>query len=127
LTASLSGSYRIGGTITIDYNQQFQNGAVVSVPVLQFDIPRLSSAPGPHLYLSKRPYSQTRRGNLSSDDIYIPMDEVAGGEFAVSGRFDQFLDEIGNVEDLNDYVNGSWIVWCRPFGVWIGGGPITTA
>jgi len=121
----LSGSYRIGGTITIDYVQGFTNGAIVTLPVLQFDIPSLSSAPGPHLYLSKRPFSQTRRGSLSSDDVYIPMDEVSGGEFAVSGRFDQFLDELDSVENLNDYTNGSWIVWCRPFGVWIGGGSIS--
>merc|ERR1712226_1501524 len=52
LTASLSGDYRIGGSISIDYNQQFQNGAVKTVPVLQFDIPSngLSNAPGPYLY-----------------------------------------------------------------------------
>jgi hypothetical protein len=124
LTASLSGEYRIGGTLTIDYRNDLINGQIQSVPILKFDIPRLASAPGPYLYLSKRPYSETRRGGLSSDDIFIPIDSGEGGSFSVQGTFEQVLDEIGNVYDLSDYQNGSWVVWCRPFRVWIGGGRI---
>jgi len=123
LTSSLSGSYGISGTIKIDYVQRFVNGEVIYQPRLRFDIPKLSSAPGPYLYLSKRPYSETRRGGLESQDIYVPIDET-GGEFAVVGEFDQYLDEI-DVQDLEDFTNGSWIVWCRPFSVWIGGGSIS--
>jgi len=123
LTSSLSGSYGISGTIKIDYVQRFVNGEVIDQPRLRFDIPKLSSAPGPYLYLSKRPYSETRRGGLESQDIYVPIDET-GGEFAVVGEFDQYLDEI-DVQDLEDFTNGSWIVWCRPFSVWIGGGSIS--
>jgi hypothetical protein len=124
LTASLSGEYQIGGTLTIDYRNDLVNGQVQSVPILEFDIPRLASAPGPFLYLSKRPYSETRRGRLTNDEIFIPIDSADGGSFSVQGNFEQVLDEIGNVQDLSDYQNGSWVVWCRPFSVWIGGGPI---
>ena len=124
LTASLSGEYRIGGTLTIDYRNDLVNGQIQSVPILEFNIPRLASAPGPYLYLSKRPYSQTRQGRLTNDEIFIPIDSVGGGSFSVQGNFEQVLDEIGNVYDLRDYQNGSWVVWCRPFSVWIGGGPI---
>ena len=60
---------------------------------------------------------------MESQDIYVPIDET-GGEFAVVGEFDQYLDEI-DVQDLEDFTNGSWIVWCRPFSVWIGGGSIS--
>ena len=123
LTSSLSGSYGISGTIKIDYVQRFVNGEVIDQPRLRFDIPKLSSAPGPYLYLSKRPYSETRRGGLESQDVYVPIDET-GGEFAVVGEFDQYLDEI-DVQDIEDFTNGSWIVWCRPFSVWIGGGSIS--
>lgn len=127
LTSELSGSYDIGGTITIDYVQGFENGQVVDLPRLQFDIPDLSDAPGPYLYLSKRSYSETQRGDLEGDDILIEVDAGQDGQFNVKGRFDQFLDEAGSAEALQDYANGSWIVWCRPFGVWIGGGEITVA
>jgi len=127
LTAELSGSYRIDGTITIDYVQGFENGKVVNRPRLQFDIPNLSDAPGPYLYLSKRSFSETEGEDLEDDDILIPIDSGEDGQFNVRGRFDQFLDEIENVQDLEDYTDGSWIVWCGPFGVWIGGGEISAA
>lgn len=127
LTAQVSGSYNINAMITIDYVQGFENGQVVNRPRLQFDIPNLSNAPGPYLYLSKRPYSETRRRNLEDDDILISIDSGENGQFNVRGRFDQFLDELHSVDDLEDYTNGSWIVWCRPFGVWIGGGSISAS
>jgi hypothetical protein len=126
LTSSLSGEYRIGGTLTINYRNNLVNGQIRAVPILRFDIPNLASAPGPFLYLSKRPYSETRRGRLTSDEIFIPIDSVDEGSFSVQGTFEQVLDEIGNVQDLSDYQNGSWVVWCRPFSVWIGGGAIET-
>mmetsp|Transcript_14226 Transcript_14226/g.35698 ORF Transcript_14226/g.35698 Transcript_14226/m.35698 type:complete len:491 (-) Transcript_14226:85-1557(-) len=124
LTSELSGSYGIGGTVTMDYVQGFENGKVVDLPRLQFDIPNLSDAPGPYLYLSKRSYSETRRGNLDPQDVLISIDGGDDGQFNVRGRFDQFLTQ---VQDLKEYTNGSWIVWCRPFGVWIGGGEIFEA
>jgi hypothetical protein len=61
---------------------------------------------------------------LTNDDIFIPIDSVGGGSFSVQGKFEQVLDEIANVYDLSDYQNGSWVVWCRPFSVWLGGGAI---
>lgn len=97
----------------------------MDVARLRFDIPNLSNAPGPYLYLSKRPFSETRNGGLSDEDIFVPIDSGSEGQFNVKGRFDQFLDEIASVQDLQEYANGSWIVWCRPFGVWIGGGDIS--
>eukprot|EP00535_Pseudo-nitzschia_heimii_P007015 CAMPEP_0197189580 /NCGR_PEP_ID=MMETSP1423-20130617/20012_1 /TAXON_ID=476441 /ORGANISM="Pseudo-nitzschia heimii, Strain UNC1101" /LENGTH=130 /DNA_ID=CAMNT_0042641729 /DNA_START=216 /DNA_END=605 /DNA_ORIENTATION=- len=108
LFSDVSGSYGIGGSITIDHVPSFQNGAVVDVARLRFDIPNLSDAPGPYLYLSKRPYFETRNGSLDDDDIYIPIDSGSDGQFNVKGRFDQILDEIQNVEDLQNYANGSW-------------------
>lgn len=96
----------------------------MDVARLKFDIPE-ASAPDPYLYLSKRPYSETKEGSLTSADIYIPIDEIGDGSFTAEGRYEQALDEISNVQDLNDYTNGSWIIWCRPFGVWLGGGPIS--
>lgn len=125
LKSEISGSYNIDGTITIDSVQGFENGQVVDVPRLRFDVPELSNAPGPYLYLSKRPYSETQGGKLKDTDVFIPIDSGSDGQFNVKGRFDQFLDEIGSVQDIEDYANGSWIVWCRPFGVWIGGGAIS--
>lgn len=97
------------------------------MPRLRFDVPELSDAPGPYLYISKRPYSETQGGKLEDTDIYIPIDSGSDGQFNVKGRFDQFLDEISSVQDIEDYANGSWIVWCRPFGVWIGGGAISAS
>jgi hypothetical protein len=127
LRSELSGSYNIDGTITIDYVQAFQNGQVVDLPRLQFEIPDLADAPGPYLYLSKRAYSETRDGDLEDQDVFIPIDSGSDGQFNVKGQFEQFLDEIENVQELEDYANGSWIVWCRPFGVWIGGGEISAS
>ncbi len=127
LTAQVSGSYNIDAMITIDYVQGFENGQVVNRPRLQCDIPNLSNAPGPYLYLSKRPYSETRRRDLEDEDILIRIDSGNNGQFNVKGRFEQYLDELGSVHDLEDYTNGSWIVWCRPFGVWIGGGSISAS
>ena len=93
---------------------------------MQFNIPEVPRAPGPFLYLSKRPYSETFESRRldGSQDIFIPLDEGEDGSFTLQGRFEQELDEIGSAEDLNDYVNGSWIIWCRPFNVWLGGGEI---
>lgn len=127
LTAQVTGSYNIDATITIDFVQGFENGKVVNRPRLQFEIPDLSNAPGPYLYLSKRPFSETRRRDLEDDDIFISIDSGEDGQFNVRGRFDQFLDELDSALDLEDYTNGSWIVWCRPFGVWIGGGSISAS
>lgn len=123
LTSSLSGDYGISGTVRIDYVNEFVKGELQPIPRLLLDIPAINGAPGPYLYLSKRPLSESRNRNLNNDDIYIPIDE-SGGSFSVKGRFDQILDEL-SLQDLNEYANGSWVVWCRPFEAWIGGGSIS--
>merc|ERR1711933_128752 len=108
LTSEIDGQYQIAGSIVIDTVPGFENGGVVQRPRLFLDIPNLVDAPGPYLYLSKRPYSETKGGNLDDEDIFIPIDSAADGKFNVNGRFDQFLDEINDVSDLNEYANGSW-------------------
>jgi len=125
LFSEITGDYNIGGTITIDYISNFVDGIVVSQARMRFNLPKVASAPGPFLYLSKRPYSETRGKKLDRSDIPIPIDESQGGSFTVEGNYDQALDEISNIQNLSEYANGSWIVWCEPFGVWIGGGPIS--
>jgi hypothetical protein len=125
LESTLTGSYGTQGTIRIDYSNEFVNGEVKAVPRLNFDLPNTVSAPGPYLYLSKRPFSETRGRRLDAEDIYIPLDQ-SGGSFNVAGTFDQLLDEVP-LEDIKEYANGSWVVWCRPFGVYIGGGSISAA
>jgi len=117
------GDYDIDGTITIDYVTALEGGEAVNLARLRFDVAAVS-APGPYLYLSKRPFSETEGGDLVDTDIAIDIDGVANGAFTVDGRFEQILDEIENVRDLREYDGGSFIIWCRPFGVWLGGGPI---
>ena len=125
LTSDIDGQYQISGSITIDTIAGFENGGVVQRPRLLFDIPNLVDAPGPYLYLSKRPFSETQVGDLdeSDGDVFVAIDDGTDGQFNVRGTFEQFLDEV-DADDLLDYAGGSWIVWCRPFGVWIGGGSI---
>lgn len=124
LVSTLEGDdYDIDGTITIDYVTALEGGEAVNLARLRFDVAAVS-APGPYLYLSKRPFSETEGGDLVDTDIAIDIDGVANGSFTVDGRFEQILDEIENVRDLREYDGGSFIIWCRPFGVWLGGGPI---
>ena len=118
-----SGSYNIGGSITIDTVMDLKGGEIVDVARLRFDVQPVS-APGPYLYLSKRPFSETRDANLNEEDVWIPIEGVENGSFTKGGMFEQILDEIGNVQDLKEYEGGSFIIWCRPFGVWLGGGTI---
>jgi len=123
LVGNLDGSYNIQGTITIDYVAGLENGQVVQTPRLQFDVNAVA-APGPYLYISKRPFSETQNGILTAADIEIEIDGVFDGAFTKGGVFEQVFDEIDNVQELRDYEGGSFIVWCEPFGVWLGGGPI---
>lgn len=123
LVGTLDGNYNIEGTITIDYVTGLKGGEVVDIARLQFDVGAVR-APGPFLYLSKRSYSETQGGDLVAEDIAIDIDGVADGSFTKGGVFEQVLDEINNVQDLREYDGGSFIVWCRPFGVYLGGGPI---
>jgi len=124
LVGNLEGdSYNIDGTITIDSVAGIEGGKVVNIARLQFDVNAVS-APGPYLYLSKRPYSETRDGRLVAEDIEIAIEGVENGSFTKGGVFEQVFDEIDDVQDLREYEGGSFIVWCRPFGVWLGGGPI---
>jgi len=128
LASSLSGDYGTQGTIRIEYINEFVDGKIKSTPFLKFDLPDTVSAPGPFLYISKRPFSESQGSDIGPDDIFIPLEESAlsGGSFNVKGQFEQVLDEIA-LEDITDYANGSWVVWCRPFGVYIGGGSISEA
>lgn len=127
LVGNLEGdSYNIEGTITIDSVAGIEGGQVVSIARLQFNVNAVS-APGPYLYLSKRPYSETRDSRLAAEDIEIEIDGVENGSFTKGGVFEQVFDEIDDVQDLREYEGGSFIVWCRPFGVWLGGGPIQTS
>ena len=124
LVSTLEGDdYDIGGTITIDYVTTLEGGEAVDLARLRFDVAAVS-APGPYLYLSKRPFLETEGGNLVDTDIAIDIDGVLNGAFTMEGRFEQILDEIENVRDLREYDGGSFIIWCRPFGIWLGGGPI---
>jgi len=125
LIGNLEGdSYNIEGTIVIDYVAGLQGGEVITSAKLQFDVSAVS-APGPYLYLSKRPFSETKGGRLvEQEDIGIEIDGVANGAYTKGGVFEQVLDEIDNVQDLREYEGGSFIIWCRPFGVWLGGGAI---
>merc|ERR1712232_496096 len=118
----------MGGTIRIEYANEFVDGEIKLVPRLKFDLPNTVSAPGPFLYIIKRPFSESQGSDIASDDIFIPLDEStsSGGSFNVKGKFEQVLDEVA-LEDIADYANGSWVVWCRPFGVYIGGGSISEA
>lgn len=124
LVSSLQGdSYGIEGTITIDYVMDLEDGVIVDKARLRFDVAAVS-APGPFLYLSKRSFSETKGGNLDDFDIAIDIEGVDNGSFTMDGRFEQILDEIEDVQDLRDYEGGSFIIWCRPFGVYLGGGAI---
>ncbi len=127
LVANLEGrsrNYNIdGSTITIDSVRGFEGGQVVNVPRLQFNV-NAASAPAPYLYLSKRSFAETQRGNLDADDILIEIDGIRDGTFTKGGSFEQLLDEIDNTQDLSEFNGGSFIVWCRPFEIYLGGGPI---
>jgi len=124
LVSSLQGdSYGIEGTITIDYVMDLEGGEIVDKARLRFDVAAVS-APGPFLYLSKRSFSETKGGRLDDFDIGIDIEGVDNGSFTMDGRFEQILDEIEDVQELSEYEGGSFIIWCRPFGVYLGGGPI---
>lgn len=126
LVSSLDGEYGITGTITIKYrNGLGDDGQVRTIAVMTFDIPSApEGAPLPILYLSPRPFSETENGSLEATDILVPMDGAEKGSFTLQGTFEQELDEIDDASILNDFTNGSWIVWCEPFAVYLGGGPI---
>lgn len=124
LVGSLEGDdYDIEGTITIDTVMDLKGGEIADVARLRFNVAAVR-APGPYLYLSKRPFSETEEGNLVEEDIEIEIKGVDNGSFTMDGMFEQILDEIGDAKDLKEYEGGSFIIWCRPFGVWLGGGPI---
>ena len=123
-----SARYNIAGSITVDYRNDLVNGQIETIPILKFDLAGVPRVPLPFLYLSKRPYSETRGGDLDPDDIFIPIDGAEQGSCTLLGAFEQSFDEIDTgTMDLSEYVNGSWIVWCEPFRVYLGGGPIIEA
>ena len=128
LVSNLEGrsrSYNIdGSTITIDTVRGFEGGQVVNVPRLQFNV-NMASAPAPYLYLSKRSFAETQRvDRLDAEDILIEIDGIRDGTFTKGGSFEQLLDEVDSSQDLSEFDGGSFIVWCRPFEIYLGGGPI---
>ena len=126
LTSNLQGtsSYPISGTISLEFRSDFVNGEIQSVPTLRFDNIMPPSAPGPVLYLSPRSLEESRGSSPTTNDLLIPIDEAGDGSFTVSGTFFQDLDEVGDDVSISDFENGSWIVWCDPFSVYLGGGQI---
>ena len=126
LTSELQGgSYSISGTVSVEYRTDFVDGDFKSVPTLKFDNIAPPSAPGPFLYLTRRSLEESRgTGPIENEDLYIPIDEASDGSFTVRGTFFQDLDELMDVETIDEFRNGSWIVWCGPFSVYLGGGQI---
>ena len=124
LVSELEGSsYSVGGTITIQYRMDVDSssGNVVQVPFMVFENIQAPSAPGPFLWMTRR--ANERHGSILPEDIYIPIEGASDGtSFTLEGDFAQDFPE-PNV-DLSEFANGSFIVWCEPFSVWLGGGPI---
>mmetsp|Transcript_24276 Transcript_24276/g.28596 ORF Transcript_24276/g.28596 Transcript_24276/m.28596 type:complete len:370 (+) Transcript_24276:137-1246(+) len=111
-----SGSYTIKGTITLEIVLRLVNGEIVETPSFMFQNIESPSAPDAFLYLSKD------TGKDVNGAITISIDGASNGRLARNGNFVQDLDEEINLED---YKNGSFVVWCKRFGVYLGGGEIT--
>lgn len=122
LFSQLTGrGYRVGGSITVEYRTDFVDGMVVHIPVLRFQDILAPTAPGPFLYLTRRPNNPR---SLAQEDIRVPIQGAVDGSFTVEGSFTQdFTFDV----DLAEFTNGSWIVWCDPFRVHLGGGTISVA
>lgn len=87
----------------------------MSTPSLTFQNIESPSAPDAILYLSKD------TGRDVNGAITIWIEGTNGRRFAKNGNFVQDLeDDI----DLEEYKNGSFVVWCRRFSVYLGGGNI---
>jgi hypothetical protein len=115
------GGYNVGGTITLQYRADIDNnGNVINVPFLLFDNINPVSAPGPFLWMTRR--ANTQHSQILEDDIYIAIDGTQDGSFTKGGTYALDFPE-PNV-DFSEFVGGSYIVWCEPFSVWIGGGEI---
>ena len=115
------GGYNVGGTITLQYRTDIDNnGNVINVPFLLFENINPVSAPGPFLWMTRR--ANTRHSQILDNDIYIAIDGTQDGSFTKGGTYALDFPE-PNV-DFSEFVGGSYIVWCEPFSVWIGGGEI---
>jgi len=117
LVAQMSGagSHTVGGTITVDNRVNIVDGVLIETSFLVFQDIRVPSAPGPFLYLSND-------GSWESDDMFIPIEGTTDSAFTQRGDFTQDLDRTIN---LSNFIEGSLIVWCRPFGILLGSGKIT--
>jgi len=117
LISQLSGSpghEDVGGKITVSKSRVLQNNEkVVEKTSLFFEDIEVPSAPDAFLYLSINDDRSVDGDNL------IPIDDAGRGRFVKTGTFVQKLDDD---IDINLFTNGSFIVWCRRFGLFLGGG-----
>jgi hypothetical protein len=128
VSALESDDYNIAGSITVDYavSTEVIEGDSFTFPILRFNIFETVVDPEPYLYLSNRPYSETRKGWLSPDDILVHIDTSDDGSFTATGTFDQPFHEITDFRNLDDYADGSWLIWSLPLNIWLGGGSIAS-
>lgn len=116
LISQLSGApgYDIGGKITVSKSRVLQNNEkVVEKTSLLFENIEVPSAPDAFLYLSINDDRSVDGDNL------IPIDDAGRGRFVKTGTFVQKLDDD---IDINQFTNGSFIVWCERFSIFLGGG-----
>jgi len=115
------GGYGVAGTITLQYRTDLDdNGNVVNVPFLLFENINAPSAPGPFLWMTRR--ANDRHRQILDEDVYIAFEDRPDGSFTKGGTY--AVDFPQPEVDFSEFVGGSFIVWCEPFSVWIGGGDI---
>ena len=90
-----------------------------NVPYLFFENIEAPSAPGPVLWMTRR--ANERHTTILEEDIYIKVAD-SDGSFTVEGTYT--IDFPSPGIDFKEFVNGSFIVWCEPYSVWLGGGSI---
>jgi len=117
-----SSQYPTSGTINFvrRYKTDVNTGEAVPFTTLKFVDIDPPSAPGAMIYLS--PMAGGRRIN---EDGVIPIEiEQAdkNGWYTVSGTFEQEAPAEYNDSTANYYQE--IIIWCEPFGVYLGGGAI---
>lgn len=121
LFSTLSGGYGVGGSITLQYRRDICNdGNVANVPFLLFSNIAAPSAPGPFLWITRRPNQRFRQ--IAQNDVYIPFDDTQDGSFTKSGTY--ILDFPDPDVAASEFIGGCFVVWCEPFSVYIGGGEI---
>jgi len=118
--------YNVAGTIEIKTRSVSSGSSIADEAYLELNIKDIPRAPDARLYLSKEPLD---RGASSLDDDKVLFIEITGHDssplMAKKGEYFQDLT-FGREIDLNDFKNGSFIVWCKKFTVYLGGGEITS-